>query len=71
MAEGDTFGCMVSWGEVSVDVEAVRLAFEGKTVELTVTEQVYLFVSWQASWPAQFPQVTQYRVAGQWIPPSS
>ena len=71
MGEGDTCGFMVSWGEVAADVEAVRLAFEGETIELAVTEAVYLFASWGAPRSAQFPQVTQYRVAGQWIPPSS
>lgn len=65
IGEDDEFGFMVSWGEVAAEVEAVRLAFQGETIEMAVTEQVYLFTCWRAPASAQFPHVAQYRVAGQ------
>lgn len=53
------------------EVEAVRLAFQGETIEVAVTEQVYLFTCWRAPASAQFPHVAQYRVAGQWLAASN
>ena len=68
IVDDDDLGFMVSWGEVPSEVDAVRLDFDGATIEVGITEQVYLFANWHAPRSAEFPYVTQYRVKGEWIP---
>ena len=67
--EGDDFGFLAQWGEVPPEVEAVRLTYDGETVDVPVSEQSYVFVCWRARVSADWPVIQAYHVAGGGLPP--
>jgi len=64
-------GTLSLWDEVSEDVEAVRVMFNGNTTEHPTTQRAYLAVWWRVPLPVDWPTVVSVRKRGVWQDASS
>jgi hypothetical protein len=58
-------GVVTAWGEAPAGADQVRAALEGHVLEEAVASGVYFVVWWDV--PASDPQVSAFRVNGEWV----
>jgi hypothetical protein len=63
-------GTLTYWGDVPVDVDAVRVEFDGTVLEDPILQGAYFFVWWRVPCPTDWPCIVAVREAGTWKPES-